>query len=198
MSSADRDDREAKRHEQAIKRAARRDRRRDDAAWQRLIDGGLSDNSRNADLRWAEALERVEQFRDARGLLVMMVALGLGPDWVRERLTLLLDGKLPPLPSGAQLLDADKRLVAADCELRDEMLKRPTESYAQRLDRMARKHRVKLKTLNNFHNRRGGTFEHIERELQWLRAYYFPLPPDERIERELPWLRAYYFPPDEQ
>ena len=48
----------------------------------------------------------------------MMVALGLGPDWVRERLTLLLNDKLPPLPSGDPLSDKDKRLVAADRDCR--------------------------------------------------------------------------------
>ena len=42
---------------------------------------------------------------------------------------------------------------------------------------MARKHNVKRALLNSFHNRRGGTFERIERELEWERAY---LPSDEQ------------------
>jgi hypothetical protein len=177
MSVDDNDDRKARRLEQAVKRKERRDRRRHDAAWQRLMDRGLSNNSRDADLRWGEALERAEQFRDARGVLVMMVALGLGPDWVRERLKLLLEDKLPPLPPSDPLSDADNRLVAADRELREMMSQRPTESYAQLLDRVARKYGVELEDLKHFNNRRGGTFERIERELQWQRAY---LPPDKQ------------------
>src|SRR5262245_37024831 len=117
MSADDRDDREARLRERAIKRAARRERQRDDAAWQRFEDDILSDNSLDADLRWATALDALEQFSNTRGVLVMMVALGLGPDWVRERLTLLLEGKLPPFPPGGPLSDADNRLVAADREL---------------------------------------------------------------------------------
>ena len=92
------DDKKAKRLEQSIKRKARKDRQREDAAWQQLMDNYWCDNNRDSDERWADALDRVDKYRDARGVLVMMVALGLGPDWVRERLTLLLNDKLPPLP----------------------------------------------------------------------------------------------------
>ena len=136
------DDKETKRLEQSIKRKARKGRQREDAAWLQLMDDGLCDNNRDADVRWAEALDRVEQFRDARGVLVMMVALGLGPDWVRERLTLLLNDKLPPLPPGDPLSDKDKRLVAADRELREKISARPTDNYARLLDDMARKYNV--------------------------------------------------------
>ena len=171
------DDKKAKRLEQSIKRKARKDRQREDAAWQQLMDDYWCDNNRDSDERWADALDRVEQYRDARGVLVMMVALGLGPDWVRERLTLLLNDKLPPLPPGDPLSDDDKRLVAADRELREKMSARPTGNYAQLLDDMARKYNVEQDPLDDFHNRRGGMFERIERQLVWERAY---LPSDEQ------------------
>ena len=56
------DDKKAKRLEQSIKRKARKDRQREDAAWQQLMDDYWCDNNRDSDERWADALDRVEQY----------------------------------------------------------------------------------------------------------------------------------------
>jgi len=55
--------------------------------------------------------------------------------------------------------------------------RRPMPNYARQLEDVARKYDVEQDELDDFHYRRGGTFERIERELEWRRAY---LPPDEQ------------------
>ena len=121
------------------------------------------------DEEWGDALDLLLQFRNPDGVLALLAGDEPVPDWARKVVRRWRAGEFPPQPATK---DGDDKLLAAVRAYRDKTTRCPGETRDDRIIRIADEHDISERSLRNFLDGVGGTYQRLVRDWrQWDDIY---------------------------
>ncbi len=124
--------------------------------------------------KWADALEMLHNYEDARGILALVTEGVHPPQWVRSDIAAWLEGDRPPLPARKDT-DQDIKLRRAAEKVRDKANWRPGEikgdRHSGRIKRIAEEEGVSPTALEYYCNCKGRAYNRDKSWRTWDRVY---------------------------